>query len=879
MCPPPADPSDEARFRAVAEGAPVMVGLTDARGRCVFCNPAWHAFTGQSEAEAAGVGWLDAVHPDDRPAVERAYREAHPRREPFRVECRLRRRDGEARWCIGVGVPRFGDDGALRGYVGSFVDLHERHEADARLRASYAELEAVFRAVPVGLCVFDRELRWVRVNDRLAALNGFPPEAHVGRRPRDLLGALGADAEAQLARVLESGEPLRDVVLEGETPADPGVRRTWVEQWHPIAGDDGAVLGVSVVAEDVTERQRADAERARLHAAERAARARAEDNERRLAQLQRVTAALSAASSTADVARAVLEAGRETFGATAATMLEVVEEEGEGEAGGGGARLRVVAALGFSDDARRGWDARPLSAASPITEAIRDQRVLWYRDAAERAARWDGPAPAGFEAAVLVPLLLDDRALGGWALAFPEPRAFADDECAFLLTLGRQAAQALERARLFEAEREARRRAEALQRLTAALVRLRALEEIGEFASRELCDVLGAQTCWLGRLTADGAAVETLGAHGTPAAGARRLAADAAGPVGDALRDARPRWWPDRASLRRAYPHDGDAAGEATAVLPLVVGEGAAARPVGALRVGFRAPQPFDAESRAFLLALAQQCAQAIERARLADEAARALAAAERERARAEEASLAKSGFLATMSHELRTPLNAIAGHAELIELGIHGPVTDAQLGALGRVQRAQRLLLSRINDVLNYARLEAGHVAFEVRPTPVADVVREVLPMVEPQLAARGLTLRVALDDGPGEAPLLAWADREKLGQVLLNLLSNAIKFTPPGRDGVPGRIDVALATRAGTPGVVYVLVRDTGIGIPRDRQAAVFEPFVQVDQKLTRMQEGTGLGLAISRDLARGMGGELRVRSVEGEGATFTVTLRRVD
>jgi signal transduction histidine kinase len=224
------------------------------------------------------------------------------------------------------------------------------------------------------------------------------------------------------------------------------------------------------------------------------------------------------------------------------------------------------------------------------------------------------------------------------------------------------------------------------------------------------------------------------------------------------------------------------------------------------------------------------------------------------------------------MSHELRTPLNAIAGHVQLVEMGLHGPVTPAQGEALARVQRAQRHLLGLINDVLNFAKLEAGAVAFEVAPVRVGEVLTDVLVMVEPQLSARGLACEVCAYD----PALEVHADREKLAQVLLNLLSNAVKFTPPARaDGTPGRvvIEVAAGARAGDP--VELRVHDTGVGIPAEQHAAIFDPFVQVRSGLTRTHEGTGLGLAISRDLARGMGGDLTVRSAEGAGATFTLTL----
>jgi len=144
--------------------------------------------------------------------------------------------------------------------------------------------------------------------------------------------------------------------------------------------------------------------------------------------------------------------------------------------------------------------------------------------------------------------------------------------------------------------------------------------------------------------------------------------------------------------------------------------------------------------------------------------------------------------------------------------------------------------------------------------------IARSVAPMIEPQFAAKrlGYVTRVTPD-------VLVRTDRDKLQQILINLLSNAVKFTPSG-----GTVTIDLGTRAGAPaGFALLRVSDTGIGIPREKQETVFDPFIQVHRRLTSSTEGTGLGLAISRDLARGMGGELRVRSVEGKGSTFTLAL----
>ncbi|HEV8237362.1 MAG TPA: ATP-binding protein, partial [Gemmatimonadaceae bacterium] len=247
-------------------------------------------------------------------------------------------------------------------------------------------------------------------------------------------------------------------------------------------------------------------------------------------------------------------------------------------------------------------------------------------------------------------------------------------------------------------------------------------------------------------------------------------------------------------------------------------------------------------------------------------ESERARTEAETARREAETANRSKSEFLAVMSHELRTPLNAIGGYAELMELGIRGPITAEQQADLSRIQQSQRHLLGLINGVLNYARVEAGAVEYAVEDVPLSEVLASCEALIVPQVRGRGLTFeRSQLDE-----QLRARADREKVQQILLNLLSNAVKFTESG-----GRISVECVEGSPAATLVALRVIDTGIGIAADQLARVFEPFVQVDAKLTRTREGTGLGLAISRDLARGMGGDLTAESTPGVGSIFTLTL----
>jgi PAS domain S-box-containing protein len=251
--------------------------------------------------------------------------------------------------------------------------------------------------------------------------------------------------------------------------------------------------------------------------------------------------------------------------------------------------------------------------------------------------------------------------------------------------------------------------------------------------------------------------------------------------------------------------------------------------------------------------------------------------AAEEARAAAELANRAKSAFLATMSHEIRTPVNAILGYYDLLDLGIGGSLSDEQRGYLRRAGASGRHLLTLIDEVLDFSRIEAGRLTVASAAFRVGNAVDGALALVEPLARDRGVEL---VDAVSGLASGLASrGDEARVRQILVNLLSNAVKFTPGG-----GKITVSAgaaerpspdAALVGDGPWIYVRVEDNGTGIPADRLEAVFEPFVQGDMTLTREHGGTGLGLAISRRLARLMGGDLTVRSEVGVGSTFFLWL----
>jgi signal transduction histidine kinase len=235
----------------------------------------------------------------------------------------------------------------------------------------------------------------------------------------------------------------------------------------------------------------------------------------------------------------------------------------------------------------------------------------------------------------------------------------------------------------------------------------------------------------------------------------------------------------------------------------------------------------------------------------------------------AQAANRAKSDFLTVMSHELRTPLNAIGGHVQLLEMGIHGSLTDAQREALDRVQRSQRHLLGMINDLLNLAEVDAGRVHYTIVHQPVAPALHEVASLLTPLATTNGIAITVR-PPAAGDEALHVQADPEKLQQILLNVVSNAVKFSTHG-----GRIAIESVRCPTDASLVEIRVHDTGVGMPASQISSIFEPFVQLGVPVHGQRDGVGLGLSISRMLARGMGGELSAESEVGAGSTLTLAL----
>jgi len=705
--------------------------------------------------------------------------------------------------------------------------------AHAEARAAREHLERVISQAPVSMYIArGREHVYEVVDGAWCQIVRRRPEEVVGRSVREAFPEVGRQGIYDLVeRVYDTGQPAvfpaQRVRLDyGRGPEE----RFFNIVYQPLRDAAGAVYAMAVVATDVTElaRARRDAEaaerRVALMAAASGALAESLDPEAVLRTVARLAVGTADAPGLADGCVITLATPEEAAQGRFRHVVESIDPE---KAALEHDRLRRFPA---PPDAPHGF---PAVIRTGCAELVTPEAL----DAAVGASLGADPEQLALfrrlelHSSLCVPLVARGRVLGAITLARHGPRRRApldDADLALAEELARRAAVALDNARLhLVAETERERLARVVAQVPRAVGVLQGPAPVFIAASEAYRRMAGGRPL-IGRPDAEifpelveqgfVALLDRVYATGEPFRGS----------------DVPVRWDEDGDGVPEDHLVD-------FAYQPLRTADG---------RVEGIVFEVTDVTTRSQLFAAERE----------------ARAAAERARGEAEAANRAKADFLATMSHELRTPLNAIGGYAELMELGLRGPVTEQQRVDLARIQASQRHLLGLINEVLNYAKLESGAVRYVVEDVPLAEAAREAEALIAPQARAKGLALRVR----DCQAAVVARADAEKVRQILVNLLTNAVKFTDRG-----GTIEVGCA--APSSGAAAVWVRDTGIGIPADKLTAIFEPFVQVRADLTRTAEGTGLGLAISRDLARGMGGDLTAESRPGAGSAFTLTLPR--
>jgi signal transduction histidine kinase len=482
-------------------------------------------------------------------------------------------------------------------------------------------------------------------------------------------------------------------------------------------------------------------------------------------------------------------------------------------------------------------------------------------------------ARLGFRSLLALPLLREQRLLGGLVVWRHEPGHFPSEVVNLLKTFAAQSVLAIQNARLFREIDEKSRALEALSHNQEQLYRLStALQEPLSLAE-QLTRVLDAarQVVGLDRIYTWTLGPKADGLMITAQAGFEErdwqdldgviIPIGKAGALAAVCRDGAPLLFTEENPLPEEYrlsPPYSALAGlriKSFLAVPMI----ARGRTVGVLGADNRASRaPIPAHTVDLLQTFAAQAAVAVENARLFQEI-------QEKSQQLELASQHKSQFLANMSHELRTPMNAVLGYTDLILDNIFGDVPEPIRETLERVKSNGQHLLGLINDVLDLSRIEAGQLTLSLSDYAMGEVVHAVVSAVESLAAGKKLALKAIV---PADLPS-GRGDERRLTQVLLNLAGNAIKFTDSGQVSIEARM---------SDGAFLVSVSDTGPGISEADQQKIFEEFQQADSSSTRKKGGTGLGLSISRRIVELHGGRLWVESAPGEGSTFhfTVPLR---
>ena len=480
---------------------------------------------------------------------------------------------------------------------------------------------------------------------------------------------------------------------------------------------------------------------------------------------------------------------------------------------------------------------------------------------------------------ISVPLIVRGRVLGAMTLVSSSDRRYLSKSLMLAQELARRAAVAVDNARLYtetqqsqQAALRAASRTARLQAITAALSESITPAQVAEVIVEQGMAALGASSALVALLSKSGTQLEIVRAVGYEQEAVdswRQFSIHTSAPLAEAVRTKQPIWQEPTTTRVARYSHLAQEYARynyrAWISIPLLI-EG---RAIGGMSLAFAEIQEFNQDDQPFILALTQQCAQAMERARLYE-------AEQTAREAAENANRIKDEFLAVLSHELRSPLNPILGWSKLLQTKKLDEKTIPQ--ALKTIERNARLQAQLIEDLLDISRILQGKLSLNIYPVDLTSVISAAMETVRLSAEAKSIEIHISLEPHLGQV----LGDSGRLQQVVWNLLSNAVKFTPAG-----GRVDIRLEKVKGIGDRVestennlvfyaQIAVSDTGKGIDPNFLPYVFEYFRQENSSTTRKFGGLGLGLAIVRHLVELHGGTVQVES-EGEdmGATFTVRL----
>ncbi|OYD95221.1 diguanylate cyclase [Nostoc sp. 'Peltigera membranacea cyanobiont' 210A] len=842
----------EARYRSLAEASASIVWRAAPWGNVVDEIPTWQAFTGQSLEQYKGWGWVEALHPEDRSSMVEIWQQAFPTRSVAVAEYRVLRHDGEYRYMNIRGVPILDEIGEIREWVGMCVDITERKQAEAKLRES----EACFRLLAenstdiISRLTVDGIILYV--SPACYTVLGYQPEELVGHPSHELVHP---DDLAQIAKNYPVNADLPDIYTITHRARHQDGHYIWLEATVRAIRDRQTqeILEMQASSRDITKRKQVEEEQ-RFLAEASGILAASLDYETTLAGLTRL-----AVPEIADWCLVDIICDNQLVRRVAAAHASPEKQE------------LVEQLQNYPPDlAQTAGVAKVIrTGKSKITHFISNEQMQGLTHNASHFKILQELNPTS---GMSVPLIVRGRVLGAMTLVSSSGRRYDNKSLMLAEELACRAAVAVDNARLYreaqqsqQAALHAASRTTRLQAITAALSESLTPTQVAEVIVEQGIAALGASSVFVALLTQNGTELEivrTVGEQQEIVDSSRRFSINASAPLAEAVRTKQPIWQeptetkvaPNLAQEYAQYNYG------AWISIPLII-EG---RAIGGMSLAFTEIQKFNQDDRAFMLALAQQCAQAMERARLyeAEQTARKVA---------ENANRIKDEFLAVLSHELRSPLNPILGWSKLLQTKKLDEKTIPQ--ALKTIERNAKLQAQLIEDLLDISRILQGKISLNIYPVDLTSVISAAMETVRLSAEAKSIEMHISLKPNLGQV----LGDSNRLQQIVWNLLSNAVKFTPEG-----GRVDIRLSSCSNvnsapsTHNSALIQVSDTGKGIDPNFLPYVFEYFRQENSSTTRKFGGLGLGLAIVRHLVELHGGTVQVES-EGEdrGATFTVRL----
>jgi PAS domain S-box-containing protein len=852
---------------------------TDAVKRSPQCSSMLGLKSASAEHDT-GTDYFQRVHPDDRDRFIAVLQALTPENNTYKTTYRVVRPDGQLVIFEESGRALFDQQGQLTQLIGMTADVTERQrletelqESRATLQRQLAEIETIYQSAPIGLNVLDTDLRFVRINQRLAQINGFSIEEHIGRTVRELLPDIANTAEELLRPIFQTGEPLLNVEIRGETPAQPGVERVWLESFLPLKDGD-RVIGINTVCEEITERKRTEA--ALRHSEE---------------FKQRIL------DSSNDCIKVLDLEGRLLYmNPKGQCLLEVDDFESIRQAAWtafwpGDTRISAEAALsaakagglgtlqGYCPTAKgtpKWWDVvvtpiqdadgqviQLLSISRDITERKQteeelrqfkllielsyepilvwdlEQGIISWNQGCEQLYGYTREEATGQNShtllqtihpltqAELIAILERDRQWTGELkhTTHTGQQVIVESRQQLIETNGQRL--------VLETNRNITERKKAEEALRRSEERYRTLFETMEdgFCIIEMLFDANNTPVDYRFLEINPAFEQQTGLQQAEGKTARQL-----------IPDLEEFWFETYGRVALT--------GEATR---FENGSEVMNRwfEVYAFPIGQR-------ENHKVALLFKEISDRKVietQREKLLQQEQAAREAAER-------ANRMKDEFLAVLSHELRTPLNPILGWAKILQSSKVN--SDKLQQGLSTIERNAKQQVQLINDLLDISRIISGKLSLSFATIDLAESIKAAMETVRLAAEAKAIRFEVLLDSSVG----LVRGDTDRLQQVVWNLLSNAIKFTPTG-----GGVTVQLTY---VDRHAQIQVSDTGRGIQPEFLPYVFELFRQQDSSTTRSFGGLGLGLAIARQVVEAHGGSITVASAgEGQGATFTVQL----